>query len=276
MRKSVLWFFGVVGLGAILAVFPSQMAAQSIWTSPSESSSFSVEWLKPEFSNAEDMSFFSSALFLSGRVWVHNNVRVVGDLPFANVDFKDGEADLGVGNPYLGVEVGAPNSPLWGEVGVRAPLASEDNSALGVGFWADYDRCEAFMPDVLSIVGLGHYQYQHRSGLSARFRAGPLFQVDTNKDAIGDRTEAYAVYSAHGWYDIEKARFGAGLTGRMLVTEADLNLGERTVHQLGLFLIGKFGGVEPGLHLRMPLDQDLNDILDFVVGLNVTVPLRGR
>ncbi len=276
MRKSIRWFISVAGLGALLAILPSQVAAQSIWTSQDESSSFSVEWLKPEFSDAEDMSFFSSALFLSGRVWVHDDVRIVGDLPLANVDYKEGKAGLAVGNPYLGVEVGAPESPLWGEAGGRLPLASTNNSALGVGFWSDYDRCEAFMPHVLSVFALGNYQYQHRSGFSARFRAGPLLWVNTDKGVSGDRTEAYAVYSAQGWYDVDRARFGAGLTGRMIVTEADLKLDERTVHQLGVALIGKFGDVQPGLHLRMPLDKDLNDVLDFVFGMNVTVSLRGR
>ena len=73
-----------------------------------------------------------------------------------------------------------------------------------------------------------------------------------------------------------RVRFGAGFTGRLLASESDLDFGERSVHHLGATLAAKFRGVEPGLHFRLPIDEDLSDITNYVFGLNVTVPFGQR
>jgi hypothetical protein len=63
------------------------------------------------------------------------------------------------------------------------------------------------------------------------------------------------------------------LTGRANVGEGTSNFSERSVHQLGLnAIIGK-GRVKPGVHLRLPLDKDLQNSLDFVLGLNLGIQL---
>ncbi len=279
MKRSLLWIFSVLALGTFLALLPLSAAAQTLWTSPDQGSNLALEWLRPEFDEGDDLSFFTSGLFLSGRAMLSDNVALVADLPFAFVDadfeFGGSESDVTMGNPLLGLEV--QRGSFWLDTGLRVPLAPSDNAAVWYGFWSDYDRCEAFMPDVLSAFGAINYQFRRPdSHFSMRLRGGPLMLVETEEDVLEDNTEFFAIYSLQGWYDTPKMRFGAGFTGRLWATESDLDFGERSAHSLGLTLAGKFGGVEPGLHFRLPLDEDVDEVMDYSIGLNVTVPFGQR
>lgn len=65
------------------------------------------------------------------------------------------------------------------------------------------------------------------------------------------------------------------MTGRIIVSESDINFAERMLNQLGVTVIGRFERVHPGLHLRIPFNFDDNDRDEpsYVVGLSVAVPL---
>jgi hypothetical protein len=67
---------------------------------------------------------------------------------------------------------------------------------------------------------------------------------------------------------------GVGLTGRIIVSEGDLSLGERMLNQVGLAVIGHLGYVRPGVHFRVPfsLSED-RDETNYVLGLSLAVPL---
>ncbi len=278
MKHSILWLMSALVLGMVLALLPVSAAAQTIWLGPDQANNVTLEWLRPEFEDAEDLSFMTSGFFLSARFGINDQFRLVGDVPFGyfGTDIDDVDSEIGIGNPYLGVEVGNLKSPVWGELGLRIPLTDVDNLGSSFGFFSDYDRCEAFMPDAVSAMGFANYLYRHDSGFSMRLRGGPLFLISTDSDEYEDDMEMYAMYSLQGWYDTARLRFGTGITGRMIATEKDLDLGERTIHQLGLALAGKFRGVEPGLHFRLPLDEDLSDVTNYTFGLTVTVPFQQR
>ena len=51
-------------------------------------------------------------------------------------------------------------------------------------------------------------------------------------------------------------------------------VGERTFQQLGLGAQVTLGSVQPGITFRVPLDKDLSDTLDFVVGLTLSVHMN--
>ena len=276
MKPSVWWIMSVLGVGAVLVLLPATVAAQqSIWTSSYGPNNFTVEWLRPEFSDEADASFLTSVTYLSGRAMVAKNLRLVGEIPLVYFDSEDDDAELNVGNPYLGLEAGNLDT-VWGEVGVRVPVvANDDFTTFFLGFLTDFDRLEAFVPEVLSVVALGNYQWQHRSGFSARLRAGPVLWIDTSDEEFDeDNTELFMLYSLQGWYDTQRVRLGAGFTGRLIATEDDLDFNERTWHHVGLAIIGKFDGVQPGLHFKVPLDDELDEALDFVFGLSLNVSIR--
>lgn len=70
------------------------------------------------------------------------------------------------------------------------------------------------------------------------------------------------------------ARIGGGLTGRLWATAEEGNLWEITVHQFGFAANFGSGRFQPGLHLRVPLDDDWEwTPMKYVYGINFTVKL---
>jgi hypothetical protein len=55
----------------------------------------------------------------------------------------------------------------------------------------------------------------------------------------------------------------------LLATEGDLDFGERTFHQLGMFANLLLGRFQPGAQLRIPLDEDLSDLINPSVSLSL-------
>jgi hypothetical protein len=199
----------------------------------------------------------------------------VGELPFTYASIDDGFIDESAGafgNIYVGIEGRGSESAARGEFGVRLPLApSEGDGALAaeVGQYADLvNRWEAYLPDVLSIHAAVDYKSRTTPGLGLRLRLAPVLWIDTG-DALRDDVELWALYSAQAWYDGERVAVGAGFSGRLLATETDLDLGERTFHEVGMFVSLLFGRFQPGAQLRIPLDEDLSDALNPSVSVSL-------
>lgn len=266
-------------------------SAQSIWIDRSADRAIWLEIQKPDFtdeylgggffSEPLQTTFTTAALFLSARWRVSGPLVLRAELPFINVGIKDqyyidplgdtiqveGGSENQFGNPFIGLEVGAPGSPLTGEFGVRFPIVDDQHLfSSGFGVFGDYDRFEAFFPDIMTFTAIANYQYRGPTGLLLRLRSGPAFMVVTEG---GGDPELFADYSAQAGYQGSRVTVLAGLTGRALVTESDLSFGERTIHQLGLSASYATGRFIPGILFRVPMDDDLSEILDFVFGINV-------
>ncbi len=247
---------------------------QDIWLRPEATSYLSVEFLKPDFDQESFTSFVTGVIYLSAKYVISERVAVVGEVPFSRVGFDDGfgDSETLVANPYVGVELRNPSGPSFLEVGLRLPVASDDKfSATQVGFYTDADRFEAFLADVATVAIRVNYVHTGPSGLLARLRIGPSFWVDTG-ETLADN-EVFVDYSAQLGYEGGAMRWLGGLTGRWFAT-GEGDFGNRSFHQFGAALAVKLGQVEPGVQVRVPLDEDLSDIIDFVVGFNLTVYAR--
>lgn len=262
----------------------TSLSAQPIWLEQTSGNSIAIEVLKPNFKGDDDFTFISSALFLSGRFSLGGNLIFVGEVPLAHAnrdDIKivdpstgetifelDFEPETIIGNPYVGLEFRKPGSSIFTEIGGRIPVTPDDKfSASSIGGSADFDRLEAFASDLLAITGKINYHNKNASNLVIRLRGGPTVWIPTDE---GD-TELLLDYSAQVGYEGQQVSVIGGLTGRLLVTEEDLDFGERTFHHLGLAASVRLGTVQPGIHLRFPIDEDLNDIIDFVFGFNLGI-----
>lgn len=275
LSKANLYGAAVALCLTVASLVPVVASAQSLWLDQSRAPGVSIEALKPSFDNGDDITFFSAAYFASARVPLTQRLNLTAELPISHFgidsDVLD-NSDTEVGNPYLGLEIGTRESNLFGEVGVRVPLDGNDNTLLS-GFASDLDRWEAFFGDVLSFTGQGNYWYRiPESSFSVRLRGGSNLWVYTNDDRADD-VDLFANYGAQLWYHAPRVRVGAGATGRALLTE-DGSFEERTTHQLGLSAIGEFQRVQPGVHFRLPVDDTYDDVVDYVVGLSLTVPIQ--
>lgn len=267
----------------LLAAFfwGSAASAQTYWMYPGETNTISLEVHKPKFDRAEGFGTLTTIWFLSGRFRAGDKLSVCLDMPVSNVDIDKTvhpthDDETLFGNPYFGIEgrlseLDAPHI-ITARLGLRPPLASDEKmGAADIGFFTAYDRFEALIPDWWTVQG--------GFGYSRTLEGGIKYSVNIDGNLIlptedGPDNELLLNYNLAFLFPVEKVSFGAGFNGRWLVTESDLDFGQATIHQLGF--VGKydFGQFSPGLHLRIPIDEDLSDIIDYMYGFNLTYHLK--
>lgn len=252
--------------------FTSNLAAQPLWPDQTIDREITVEFLKPEFEGEDDTDFLTSAIFVSGRFPLNPTIEGEVEVPFSRYGISNDRVDRSesaIGNPYIGIRGRLPK--VMYRVGVRLPFASSDDAtALTSGRLADNDRFDAFLADELGLSGSVTGPTRLADKVFLDIGGGPLLLVSTEDDG-GDDAEAYARYFLLGRYVGDQFLIKSGFTGQIWLTESDLDFGERSVHQFGLSGALNTGTVRPGLLVRIPLDEDLRDNIDYVVGVNLTV-----
>ncbi|MGD8921997.1 MAG: hypothetical protein PVH24_02030, partial [Candidatus Zixiibacteriota bacterium] len=89
MRKSVKFTVSVIAAILVIAVLPSLCGAQAGWQDRDNRNAISVEAYRIAL-NTELLSFWSTAMFVSGRYSVGNNVVFVADIPMAHAVTRAG------------------------------------------------------------------------------------------------------------------------------------------------------------------------------------------
>jgi hypothetical protein len=272
----IAFFFTLLIGGSCFTVF-----GQPIWLDRSTDKAITLEILKPNFSNGEGITFSTSAWFLTGRFAVGNTISVVGQIPYAYYGFDyngSSESQDAFGNIYAGMEIHGRNSPVFGEIGVYLPTAPNwDNESFAAAFLGIYtdlvDRAEAYSPEVTPVCGMINYYQKSAGGLVLHFRSGPSVWLDTGDNS--DETELYLLYAAQVGYAAPKVELLAGFSGRWWLSSGDAaeNIGEKTWHQLGFAGNIGLGNFRPGIILRVPIDEDYSDVIDFVFGLTLGINL---
>lgn len=254
---------------------PAALGAQSLWLDPARDGGFYLEFLRPDI---EGYSPASGAFHFGLRAPVTRGLTLVGELPAAHGDLRlesngvefNGEA-VAPGNPYLGVEIDLPGSGIHLELGGRVSIVDSVDSATSIGFLADpVDRPEAFLPGVASATGRVHGRWIDAHGLGVLVHGGVTGWLPVD----GGESELHATYGAR------LARVGpawtalAGLTGRANLSADGRDLGERTLHQFGAAASLSVGPLRPGLELRVPLDENLREAMDWVLGVTLQLDTR--
>ncbi len=258
---------------AIFLSMPIPANAQNYWLHPEKGKNITLEASKISFDRDAEFDFLTSVWFLSLHYQIIPTFTFVAEIPFSNFGAEGYEGKTMIGNPLLGFRLSMANTGPVLNMGVRMPLAQDDKwDAVWVGIYGSFDRFEAFLPDVASVYLSGGYHYEIPSGLIFECALGPNLMMPTEDE--GTESELYIDYNAEIWYYREQGGVGFGFSGRLLATEADLDFGERTVHQLGLAGKIALGNILPGFQIRLPLDAELGDYIDVVYGLNVTMRLK--
>jgi hypothetical protein len=260
--------------GALLGlVLPAATAsAQAVWMGDDQRASLRLEMAKP--SVEEELTFASFVGFLSGRVPVADGIVLVSEIPFANAkyDVEGADGQFAIGNVLLAGEFAFGGSPAYVDLGVRLPTAPESSDKrlpLQLGLLADVERWEAFVREAVPVHLLFGYRNHAATGLLVRVRGGPIVWFPTGEAD----TELFGVLDADVGYANQRFGVVGGLSSRILTTESDLDFGERTVFEFGIESWFTLGRVRPGLLLRLPVDEDLGDMVNSVIGVSVEVEL---
>ena len=280
--KRYLWVSVLVSLLLFLVAVPS-LNAQAIWTHQTTDRGVALEALKPTFTNNEGVEFTTSALFFSGYTRFGDHFRVIGELPIVHYGTEPEKDEPGAGeisetavaNPYLGFQYQSTERRFIADFGVRLPLIAEEKTfARQAGMYSDLDRWDAFLPKMLGFIGTGQYRYKFENGLYTGIRGGGSFLVNTKKEQGEDASEFYLLYGLFAGYDAERFNINGNFSGRYLTTSDQEGFGENSLHLLGISASYKAGKIWPGLQFKLPLDKDLSDVLDFVVGLQLAVNIH--
>lgn len=285
MSKKI--FSLTIAAVSVAALIPASLPAQSIWLDHRHHSTINLEVLIPNFKNDDSGTITSSnsgwVVFPSVRLPLSRKIHFVGELPLASGHYEvkstsfninRNQSETAIGNPYIGFEFSTPQTPVFAELGIRLPLASSDKDlSMTTGLLTDFDRLEAFFPKVLTITTMVNVHQIDQSGFALRVRGGPSLLINTDNE-FDDDTELFIGYSAQAGYESERLSFLGGVTGRAILTEPNLNFSERSVHQAGFAASAGIGKLRPGLHLRLPLDENLKDSLDFVLGFTLGIQLQ--
>ena len=273
-----MWCRGL--LLVVLFGTASPTFAQPVWVATERTGGFHAEYLRPDI---EGSSAASGAVYLGVRAPVGSHVALVGELPLAHGDFDLGNVDLKanttLGNPYVGVELGPRHSSVHFEIGARLPVLKEVDAASSVGFLADpVDRPEAFLEDLLAVSAVAHYRRFGPGGFGWMLHGGAtawLTAEESDRDApVGTAPpddEIVAHYGARFGWRGRTGGFLAGVTGRANVSDPNGSFGDRARTQIAGAGYLRLGPVRPGLEFRLPLDDDLREIVDGTIGVSLVI-----
>jgi len=240
-----------------------------------------VEAMRPQFKfgNAEP-STFTSAWFVTVTVpAIKNGVSFVGQLPFAFGKLEDSgvpTSDETVGNPGFGLHFGGQNHAI--EVMLRVPVVKNDFAAF-IGSIADFDRQEAFIPDLIPLTGkirtkfsISKFSVHPYGGVSFNIKTerepNQFFQTVFKKLRENDG-ELHLLYGAEGWFDFQPLHLGASFSGRGWLSSGG-TFNDSVINQVAVRARLVFEKFSPGAYFRVPLDDLL---LDNVVGIHFEVTL---
>lgn len=270
MRYRTRFLF--IGLAMIAAAGP--LSSQTVSLTRPGRYSVALEAARPQLTFGDErVGATSGAFFLSGHAAVGARANLIVELPFAHaqVDGFLSESSSTLGNPYVGLQV--IRDRVRFDFGGRLPVADDDEFASFIGVAAELERMEAFLPDVASLSGALRIETGPANGMNFAVFVGPSLLVFTGDDVLNDDNEVMLTYGIEPAYRGTSVRAGARLLGRYAAT-GEGAFADRSMHQLGLFADFGAGRIRPGVHLRLPLDEDLREDLPWILGLNIQFVLN--
>lgn len=261
--------------GALLLLAPTAAAAQDLWPEPRRERTIDLEWVRPSLENT-DLAFHAGFWHLTAGIPVDSAARLIVVLPYTVAAF-DGGADEGesaLGNIYAGAEIGRPAATVTGQLGVYLPTASEDASDPAIlGLLGDFDRAEAYLPNVTALRGGMQYRQTDPGGILYGFRFGGSGLIPSGGG--GGSAELLLDYGLIFGVETARVRLAGTIDGRLGATAgAGVSLGDRSIHQAGFEAVLLGGRVEPRLILRVPMDEALDGVGP-MVGVGLLARLGG-
>jgi hypothetical protein len=190
-------------------------------------------------------------------------------LAFGLIDGQSASAT--VSKPRFGVLV-SPRGGLALEAHLDLPFVletGEENYATGMGLFADHEEFERFADDAWSFGAAATAERALDPGAFVGFRAGGTLLVPTGDSG---ETDLFAVYAVFGHLPAgERTRLHLEVSGTALLTEPGLSGSDRTTFFATIMLSRPTSRFSPALYVRAPVDEAVEGVVNFVVGVRSTV-----
>lgn len=264
--------------GILVGLLCHSVSAQTflLQSLPEDNPQFGLRYLRPNFEWDVDFSTFSGIYDLSFSVPVSSNLNLVGSLPFTTVDSEGEKSESGIGNIYIGFQTRrllTPEKTSSVSFGLFLPTASEDK--FGVYFFnilTNLHQQEKYLPDMLTFYG----NYAHHSVLPSGVKLGVEFgpQLYVPTDDEGNENELFIHYGFTGGAQVTNLAIFAELVGLCIITEEVDDFGDRFTHSLAFGAQWTGGIVEPGIFYQIYLDEDMEEVVDGVLGIKIETSIR--
>lgn len=252
----------------LFSIVAWSLPAQTSLTGVTNDRMLRLELDKPLFEEGDDVGFLTLATFINGQFPLSDQLALVAEVPVAFSSF-DGESSTGIGN--IGVGINYYSGNFQGHLSIGIPTA-DDSEAAFIGILTDVtERLNTFNTNAVPVKLLGSVNNQPLEGFVYRVHGGFELAI-ASEDFV--ETELYFGLTALAGYAFPGGLIRAGLSTIALVTESELDFGERVIESL--ILNGEFtgGNVVPGVILRIPIDTDLSEVYNLVVGVSVAFMLN--
>jgi hypothetical protein len=225
--------------------------AQTIWNNQlnTEQSTVSAEWVKPSFDdwvrNGQDITFFSSVLFLQGYFPAGNGFSFSTDVPLSHwgsIDddgFGTEDPHTTIGNIYIGGSyqfskmANGRLSPSI-ELGTRLPTMPDpdfpDKRGFITGFYSSFDRLEAFTPNLLPIIGLISTDFQLNTATTLSVSGGASYW--TKGELLNEPNQLFLTQRVMLLFNTPEIGGRLGVSGKYNVAPKDALLSELDITQL--------------------------------------------
>lgn len=271
-----------------LLLVPIMLSAQSQWVDDGQERSFiSIEIIKPVVdidslagTLEPDYTTLSGSIFLTGRYAIGKNFVLAADISIASgkldsEEFEPSGTQTIMGNPYIGAEYYLPETPLFFELGMRIPIVQSGKPiAFFSGVYSDLDRAEAFIPKIVPVYLALNYEKISTSKILLRARTGVnLWFISKERETYRNPIVLVDYTLQTGYYD-PRVTIIVGLTGRLDVYSDPRFKGKGHLLQYAATITVPFGNFRPGINFRIPGNKLTEDLIDYVVGLNLSYSFK--
>lgn len=248
-----------------VALFASEAQGQTFPLEPVGETTFAVQWEKPFFPDSEGLAGWSSNFDLDVLIPLGSGRSIQLGIPLsvAGADGLDGTSSY-LGNLRASLLFGDVEN-LTGFVGVTVPTASNvggPDFAVLVGALPWLDELEKWSDGAISVRGAWiPARVLERGGKVGLRLGGAAVTGDDFEDLL-----VFARVAGWGTFPVGTAELRADLATSYYVNGDD-GFGQQFMAYLNLGAALPEVSGHPGLFVRVPIDGDARDLLDFSIGL---------
>jgi hypothetical protein len=258
-------------LFCLLFLVVSAAGAQTLWHGRSTVSAAGFRLDRAKFSDQNSNA--SGIIFsLFGEFAAQPSTTVIVSVPFMQGSISTAfyaDDQVTIGNPYVGVQFGSPASTVYGEFGVRLPLASDEkNLANSIGVLTDFENFEAYVPHLASLSAAADIETELSPSLWLLAKVGPVADVWTSGRSSAS---LYASYGATAQLRLDALALGLGYSARTLLSEETAP--DRTMDYVAAGGSYRFSKIELGMQARYTMDEYLRRSMDLAYALSLRATL---